>query len=98
MFHVKHLAIITLTKVDPSVESLVRDRPGFDSARSLVRVEAHKLPFPPFTVLGYDEIVVTSAMRRAGAIALEDGEGVLSFEEKAEAAYKAMVSLDTHPK
>ena len=40
-------------------------------------------------------IEITTEMRRAGAWAIEDLEGAGSLEDKAAAAYKAMVLLKT---
>jgi hypothetical protein len=39
------------------------------------------------------QVVVTSEMRVAGAWAIDDLEGAGSLEDKAEAAYRAMVQL-----
>ena len=44
------------------------------------------------------EIIVTRQMREAGAWAIEDLLGAGSFEDQAEAAYRAMVSLRIQPK
>ena len=52
----------------------------------MVDVEAHS-----DQDAGTPEISVTPEMRLAGALALEDLEGAGSCEEKAAAAYRAMV-------